>query len=70
MDEYRAFKKPEPPQSEVLIDARAMDRIKDIARRMFREHNIPLTQHQLMFLALFEYMVIKGAHPNFKVEIK
>lgn len=69
MGKPRAFELPEPPQSHVIIDRRAMNEIKDIAHKLYLETRFP-NANLIMLEALKQYIERKGAQANFSVNLE
>jgi hypothetical protein len=63
----RAFQHPEPPVDELLLDEAALNRIKEIALTHWHEHK-KLSQPQLLFMALHDFLVLRGVKPGFTVK--
>lgn len=64
----RAFKQPEPPIEELIIDRRTLNHIRDVANQIWQETRIP-NANLIMFEALHQLMVQKGLKPQFRVEM-
>lgn len=67
----RAFKLPDPPESEIIITKQVLFHIKDIAHKLIQEDFGPQDTmlHRILYQALHDYMVQRGARPNFVVKL-
>jgi hypothetical protein len=51
----------------VLIDGAAMDKIQDIARRLFHDDKGEFIRTDVLYRALHVYLQAQGIEPNFDV---
>lgn len=65
MEKVRAFKKPEPPVSEVSIGYPELNRIQDIAQDLFRDSRGPVNTKLLWLEALHLFLTHRGVKPGF-----
>lgn len=65
--EDTAFRKPPAPSSHVIVNDKALHRIKDVALEVFMATPGRADTHLVMFEALAIYMMANGASPNFTV---